>query len=328
MEIIEVKRILEALLFVSDRALSLKEIINVVKDDYSDTKNIENLLNELKAEYESSDKPYEIKFVAGGWTFATKSDYSVWIRKLLNEKKAVKLSPSALEVLAIVAYKQPITRADIDEIRGVDSSWALDTLVERKLARITGRKEALGRPLLYGTTQEFLKHFGLAHLGDLPLIDGEILKKADEKIAEATIAELPLYEQIENSEDESLTDTVSETDASAQDELIDKTDNVSSDDISTQDELADKTEDNVSSDDISTQDELTDKTEDNISADEISVQNESNEQNVQEENISLSDEIQEEDLINNEIPASPNSDISMQDGDDKQDTDENNKAEE
>ncbi|MCL1972043.1 MAG: SMC-Scp complex subunit ScpB [Endomicrobia bacterium] len=171
MEISEVKQILEALLFVSERPLSLKELKDIIKEDYAQTDNLENILNELKTEYESLNKPYEIKFVADGWTFATKPNFSPWIKKLLKEKAVLKLSPSALETLAMVAYKQPVTRAEIDEIRGVESSGVIDTLLERKLIKIVGRKEALGRPLLYGTTQDFLKHFGLAHLSELPLIE-------------------------------------------------------------------------------------------------------------------------------------------------------------
>ncbi|MDR1087456.1 MAG: SMC-Scp complex subunit ScpB [Endomicrobium sp.] len=171
MEISEVKKILEALLFVSERPLSLKELKDIVKADFSDISNLENILNELKEEYAVLNKPYEIKFVANGWTFATKPEYSPWIKKLLKEKTVLKLSPSALETLAMIAYKQPVTRAEIDEIRGVESSGVIDTLIEKKLIKIVGRKEVLGKPLLYGTTQDFLKHFGLAHLSELPLIE-------------------------------------------------------------------------------------------------------------------------------------------------------------
>ncbi|MDR2427656.1 MAG: SMC-Scp complex subunit ScpB [Endomicrobium sp.] len=171
MEISEVKKILEALLFVSDKPLSLKELKDIIKSDVADISNLEDILKELKDEYATLNKPYEIKFVADGWTFATEPEYSPWIKKLLKEKTVLKLSPSALETLAMIAYKQPITRAEIDEIRGVESSGVIDTLLERKLIKIVGRKEALGRPLLYGTTQDFLKHFGLAHLSELPLIE-------------------------------------------------------------------------------------------------------------------------------------------------------------
>jgi segregation and condensation protein B len=171
MEISEVKKILETLLFVSDKPLSLKELKDIIKADVADISNLEDILKELKDEYASLNKPYGIKFVADGWTFATKPEYSPWIKKLLKEKIVLKLSPSALETLAMIAYKQPITRTEIDEIRGVESSGVIVTLLERKLIKIVGRKEALGRALLYGTTQDFLKHFGLAHLSELPLIE-------------------------------------------------------------------------------------------------------------------------------------------------------------
>ena len=201
MEISEVKQVLEALLFVSERPLSLKELKDTLKDYYADAANIENLLKELQAEYENINKPYEIKFVADGWTFATKSSFSPWIKKLFKEKNILKLSPSALETLAIIAYKQPITRAEIDELRGVESSGVINTLAERKLIKIVGRKEAVGHPLLYGTTQDFLKHFGLAHLSELPLI--EALPKEVQAASNAPEAELPFEEQKErNNSDE------------------------------------------------------------------------------------------------------------------------------
>jgi segregation and condensation protein B len=196
MEISEVKKVLEALLFVSERPLSLKELKDIVKADFADASNLENILNELKEEYTILNKPYEIKFVADGWTFATKPEYSPWIKKLLKEKTVLKLSLSALETLAMIAYKQPITRAEINEIRGVESSGVIDTLIERKLIKIVGRKEALGRPLLYGTTQDFLKHFGLAHLSELPLI--EDMPKEMQQTDNIPEPELPFNETEKN----------------------------------------------------------------------------------------------------------------------------------
>ncbi|MDR0723980.1 MAG: SMC-Scp complex subunit ScpB [Endomicrobium sp.] len=175
----EIKKILEALLFVSERPLTLKDFKDILKNECADSSIIKDILNQLQEEYIKLDKPYELKFIADGWTFVTKSEYSNWIKKLLKEKAVLKLSSSALETLAIVAYKQPITRVEIDEIRGVESSGVIDTLLERNLIKIVGRKEALGKPLLYGTTQDFLKHFGLAHLSELPLIE-DIPKNAPE----------------------------------------------------------------------------------------------------------------------------------------------------
>ncbi|MDR3071627.1 MAG: SMC-Scp complex subunit ScpB [Endomicrobium sp.] len=172
MEVLKVKQILEAVLFACEKPLNLKELKEILKPDYSDTSQIEDILNELRNEYIVLNKPYEIKFIAGGWTFATKPEYSIWIKKILKEKAVLRLSPSALETLAIIAYKQPITKMDIDNIRGIDSSGVIATLLEKKLIKIAGKKEALGRPSLYGTTHDFLKHFGLTHLNELPVIDG------------------------------------------------------------------------------------------------------------------------------------------------------------
>ncbi|MDR1784367.1 MAG: SMC-Scp complex subunit ScpB [Endomicrobium sp.] len=169
----EIKQILEALLFVSEKPLSLKELKGIIKGDYAgiDTNSLENILNELKEEYVNLNKPYEIKFIADGWVFATKPKYAPWIGKLLKEKRVLKLSPSALETLAIVAYKQPITRAEIDDVRGVESSSVIDGLLEKKMIKIIGKKETLGKPVLYVTTQDFLKCFGLARLSELPSIE-------------------------------------------------------------------------------------------------------------------------------------------------------------
>ena len=171
MEISDIKKIIESLLFVSDKPLLNREIKAVIKDELSENIKVEDIMKEIQQEYVQFNRSFELKFVADGWTFATKPEYSNWIKKLLKEKTILKLSPSAMEVLAIIAYKQPITRAEIDTIRGVDSGGVIDTLTDRKFIKIVGRKETLGRPLLYGTTQEFLRHFGLSHLSELPVIE-------------------------------------------------------------------------------------------------------------------------------------------------------------
>ncbi len=173
MEINDIKKVIESLLFVSDKPLSNRQLAAVLKEDLQENIKVEDVVKELQADYEQLDRSFEIKYVAGGWTFATKTQYSPWIRNLLKEKTVLKLSPSAMEVLAIIAYKQPITRAEIDTIRGVDPGGVIDTLTDRKFIKIVGRKETLGKPLLYGTTQEFLKHFGLNHLSELPVIENE-----------------------------------------------------------------------------------------------------------------------------------------------------------
>lgn len=187
MEIKEIKKIIEALLFVSDRPLLTREIKNVLKDSLSENDNIENILVEMQKEYNDFlDRAFELKFVADGWTFATRPEYSPWIKILLKDKTTLKLSASAMEVLAIIAYKQPITRAEIDSIRGVDSGGVMDTLLDRKLIKIVGKKETLGRPMLYGTTQDFLRHFGLSHLSELPIIENanDTIKPPEENLQE------------------------------------------------------------------------------------------------------------------------------------------------
>lgn len=188
MDINDIKKVIESLLFVSDKPLLNREIKAVIKNELPENIKIEDIMNELRQEYENLDRSFELKFVADGWTFATKPQYSPWIKILLKEKTILKLSPSAMEVLAIIAYKQPITRAEIDNVRGVDSGGVIDTLTDRKFIKIVGRKETLGRPLLYGTTQEFLRHFGLSHLSELPVIESEKDILADKK---ESVQELP-----------------------------------------------------------------------------------------------------------------------------------------
>ena len=194
MEISDIKKIIESLLFVSDKPLLNREIKAVIKEELPENVKIEDIMQELQQEYVQLNRAYELKFVADGWTFATKPEYSNWIKKFLKEKTILKLSPSAMEVLAIIAYKQPITRAEIDNVRGVDSGGVIDTLTDRKFVKIVGRKETLGRPLLYGTTQEFLRHFGLSHLSELPVIEvaKDVLPDQQEKVQE-----LPFDDKVE-----------------------------------------------------------------------------------------------------------------------------------
>lgn len=213
MEINDIKKIIESLLFVSDKPLLNREIKAVIKEDLPENVKIEDIMQELQQEYVQLNRAFELKFVADGWTFATKPEYSNWINKLLKEKTILKLSPSAMEVLAIIAYKQPITRAEIDTIRGVDCGGVIDTLTDRKFIKIVGRKETLGRPLLYGTTQEFLRHFGLSHLSELPVIETikDVLPSQQE-----TIQELPFDDKVdvdnsENKETETKEENKEET---------------------------------------------------------------------------------------------------------------------
>lgn len=168
MERTELKKTLEGLLFITNRPLPAAELLDVLGEEGLDRKALEELILELKAEYDEKESPLQITQVAGGVQMATRAPLAPWIRKLYKDETTARLSSSALETLSIMAYKQPITRAEIEEIRGVEVIAVLETLMERKLVRVIGRRETIGRPLVYGTTPEFLRQFGLNSLSDLP----------------------------------------------------------------------------------------------------------------------------------------------------------------
>ncbi|WP_202967320.1 SMC-Scp complex subunit ScpB [Nitrospira moscoviensis] len=162
----ELKAILEAMLFVSSEPLSLTRFAAVLGDV---TKaEIERMLKSLGEDLEQEGRGVRLVEIAGGYRLVTKQEYAPWIKRLDKAKSTAKLSRSALESLAIIAYKQPIVRSEIEEIRGVETSGVVRTLLERKLVRIVGRKEVPGRPIMYGTTKYFLEHFGLNDLSQLP----------------------------------------------------------------------------------------------------------------------------------------------------------------
>jgi segregation and condensation protein B len=163
------KACLEALIFASPEPVTAKEIgrvlVGVPKEDWF------RALEELRADYAASARGLQLVEVAGGHQITTRPEYNDWIRELLDPKSPTRLSIQALETLAVIAYKQPVTLPEIIELRGVKSGGVLKTLLEKRLIRITGRKEVVGRPMLYGTTKEFLLHFGLKDLGELPKIE-------------------------------------------------------------------------------------------------------------------------------------------------------------
>jgi segregation and condensation protein B len=163
----KLKSILEAMIFVSEQPISLERIAGVLTD--CTRKDLKEILNELEQEYKDREGALEIVQVANGYQFRTRAEFAPWIGKMRQQRFA-RLSRAALETLAIVAYRQPVTRAEAEAIRGVDSGAVLGTLLERRLLRILGRKEVPGRPILYGTTQEFLELFGLRNLKDLPTL--------------------------------------------------------------------------------------------------------------------------------------------------------------
>jgi segregation and condensation protein B len=170
------RAVAEALIFASAEPLTEEQFAATVGDIGKEA--LPRLAAELNAEYEEEGRAFEILHVAGGYQFFTRPDYAVHIQKLLSERSKSRLSRAALETLAIVAFRNPVTRTEIDEIRGVDSGAVLRTLLERRLVTVRGRQKGLGRPFLYETTPEFLRHFGLADLSELPR-DGELTREWD-----------------------------------------------------------------------------------------------------------------------------------------------------
>jgi segregation and condensation protein B len=170
------KNIVEVLIFSSDKPLSLKEIKDIVNQEKemsgftADIKSIEQVINELIDKYSSDEYSFEILRIAGAFRFATKKDYAPWLAKLSKEKAKRRLSQSALETLAIIAYNQPITKPEIEGIRGVNVDYIMGTLLEKDLITIKGRADAPGRPMLYATTDTFLEYMGVNQISDLPTL--------------------------------------------------------------------------------------------------------------------------------------------------------------
>ncbi len=167
------KHVIEALIFASDEPISSPEIIKAVKGidgeeiDINENDILETI-NSLNENYNEENRSFQILKIAGGFSFGTKVDFAKYLGFLSSEKSKRRLSQAALETLAIIAYKQPITKPEIENIRGVNSDYIMNILLEKKLITISGRSETVGRPLLYTTTNEFLIYFGLNKISDLP----------------------------------------------------------------------------------------------------------------------------------------------------------------
>jgi len=165
MEPSETKKVIESLLFATDTPLTLNKIKDIVEVVSAE---IKTQIEELNQEYQSQGRAFFIQEVAGGFQIRTRPEYHQWLMKLKRQREEGKLSNAALEVLSIIGYKQPVMRAEIEAIRGVDSSGIIRALMEKGLVRITGRSEQLGHPILYGTTPYFLELLGLNSLQELP----------------------------------------------------------------------------------------------------------------------------------------------------------------
>ncbi len=200
MEKEKIMAIIEALVFASEKPLRTKYIEQVVSVIDLGEFTLSGLLQDLKDKYAAETSALELAEVAEGWQFRTKPQFAEWIKRL-NTVRPSKLSQPAMETLAIVAYRQPITRAEIDYIRGVDSGGVVKTLLDKRLIKIVGKKDLPGRPLVYGTTQEFLEVFSLKDITSLPnLQDIKQISAAEEEL-ERNQTELPLASQ-ESSEEE------------------------------------------------------------------------------------------------------------------------------
>ncbi|HKJ32308.1 MAG TPA: SMC-Scp complex subunit ScpB [Balneolaceae bacterium] len=164
--------IVEAMIFASSMPISAEDICRIISETDERLElmpdDIEQIVNELNDEYNSAGRSFDIQFIGGGYTFSTDNRYYKWLQKFQHENVSRKVTPSALEALAIIAYKQPITKPEIDHIRGVDSGYIVRQLMEKELIKVAGRAERPGRPLLYKTNENFLKHFGLNSVEELP----------------------------------------------------------------------------------------------------------------------------------------------------------------
>jgi len=169
MDTSQAKSIIEAVIFAANEPVSVEQLARLLDELDGDT--VAQLIYELQKEYDATGRSFQIVEIANGFQICTRNQYADWIRKFYTTELSSRLTVSALEALAIIAYKQPVTRAEVEEVRGVNSDSVIRTLSERNLVKIIGRKQAPGRPMIYGTTTDFLMHFGLRDLSELPSVD-------------------------------------------------------------------------------------------------------------------------------------------------------------
>ena len=211
----DIKNILESLLFAADEPLTIDRLKTIVTG--AESQELREALKELAADYEARQGGFFLKEVAGGYQIRTRPDYKEYIKRLLQPRPQ-RLSKAALETLAIIAYKQPVIRSDVEHIRGVDCGGVLRVLLERKFIRVLGRKEIPGRPLIYATTKRFLEVFDLKNLKDLPTpkeieeFGSALSEETDEADREAEAAEISL----ENTEETAASSMSVESEAPAE----------------------------------------------------------------------------------------------------------------
>lgn len=197
-----IKNLVEVLIFSSDTPLTVKQLKDFINEEKNETyvsvkmEHIEEALKELMEKYNGNEHSFRLIHVAGGYRFATKKDFAHWLAKLNKEKQKRRLSQSALETLAIIAYNQPITKSEIEAVRGVNVDYIIGALLEKELITIKGRAQTLGRPMLYGITDNFLEYLGINSIADLPPL------KAIEEVIKAgppegvTQSDIDFFEEI------------------------------------------------------------------------------------------------------------------------------------
>ena len=212
MESEEIKAIIENILLAVDQPVNETQFKNLLGSSI-DKVILKPVLEELIEDYNSRN--LQIVQVAEGYQLCTRHDYSDWVRKFLKFDKTTKLSQPSLDTLAIIAYKQPLTKAEVEEIRGVDSSGVVKTLLEKKVISPGGRKKVPGRPIMYRTTRKFLEYFGLRDLSDLPTLE-DFKESALEDQVQSDQTTLPFDELSENDVEE-MVDTVSQSEIQSKD---------------------------------------------------------------------------------------------------------------
>ena len=212
MESEEIKAIIENVLLAVDQPVSEKQFKNLL-DSAIDKVALKPVIEELIEDYKSRN--LQIVQVAEGYQLCTRHDYSEWVRKFLKFDKTTKLSQPSLDTLAIIAYKQPLTKAEVEEIRGVDSSGVVKTLLEKKVISPGGRKKVPGRPIMYRTTRKFLEYFGLRDLSDLPTLE-DFKESALEDQVQSDQTTLP-FDELSGNDVEEMVDTASESEIQSKD---------------------------------------------------------------------------------------------------------------
>ncbi len=193
-----VKGVVEAILFTSEKPVMLEQIKEIVEG--VDTTDIREIINFLQKDYQDNKKGMVIVEIAGGYQMLTNSEYALYVKKFYHSRHKEKLSKPALETLAIIAYKQPVSRLDIELIRGVNSDGVVVHLLSKELIKIAGRKDVPGRPFLYGTTKQFLEYFGLKSLEDLPKLEdfSSLQQNVQEATTQEAAAQAPATEETQD----------------------------------------------------------------------------------------------------------------------------------